>query len=158
MYIMQTRFHEDDCRVVKQLQQSTDPCRYVLDTPMYGEHPCFINDVHIIPQKWGANLWTNTIDLQSKMLGLNKSMNRDCITNEYTRNTNIGNTSYPIMYSNCENPFMSVEQTRAILPAWTLKGKYSRDIIDTIQSEPVKDEPIPIIPFLTNYNSRMNRL
>jgi hypothetical protein len=46
--------------------------RWVFDVPGNGPRPCFMLDPHIIPQKWGDNLWTNPTDLQSSLMGLNK--------------------------------------------------------------------------------------
>ena len=36
-----TRFHDDPCRIHKQLQESTDPGRYMLNRPGNGVLPCF---------------------------------------------------------------------------------------------------------------------
>ena len=63
-----TRFNYDECRTKKQLQQSTDPGRWILDVPGNGDAPCYIEDPQIIIQKWGANLRTNTINLESDLL------------------------------------------------------------------------------------------
>jgi hypothetical protein len=66
-----TRFHDDPCRIVKQNQQMTDQSRYILNVPGNGPNPCFMEDPQIIPQKWGANLYSNKVDVQSNLLGLN---------------------------------------------------------------------------------------
>ena len=58
-----TRFKYDNCRTKKSLQQSTDPGRWILNVPGNGDKPCYMEDPQIIPQKWGANLRTNTINL-----------------------------------------------------------------------------------------------
>ena len=67
-----TRFNYDTCRTIKRLQESTDPSRYILDTPGPGCHPAFILDPAIIPQKWGANLYTNSTILENHLLGIDK--------------------------------------------------------------------------------------
>jgi hypothetical protein len=69
-----TRFKYDDCRTKKSLQQQTDPGRWILDVPGNGSHPCYIEDPQIIIQKWGANLRTNTINLESDLLGVNRTL------------------------------------------------------------------------------------
>ncbi len=114
-----TRFHDDPCRITKQLQQQTDQGRWVLDVPGNGDKPCFVLDPHIIPQKWGANLWTNSIDVQSSLLGIDKNLNRDTILNQdkYKKQTVY---SAPIQYSECDE-FLTTEQSRAIMPAWTAR-------------------------------------
>jgi hypothetical protein len=74
-----TRFHDDPCRITKQLQQMTDQGRWVIDVPGNGVKPCFVLDPQIIPQKWGANLMTHSVDVQSCLLGIDKELNRDCL-------------------------------------------------------------------------------
>ena len=73
-----TRFHDDPCRIAKQLQESTGPGRYMVDVPGNGAKPCFMEDPFVRLQKWGANLQTNTINLESELLGLGRNLNRDC--------------------------------------------------------------------------------
>ena len=63
-----TRFKYDNCRTVKSLQQATDPGRWILNVPGNGETPCYMEDPHIRIQKWGANLRTNTINLESDLM------------------------------------------------------------------------------------------
>ena len=112
-----TRFHDDEARIIKQLQQQTDQERWYLDTPGSGDKPCFMLDPHIIPQKWGGNLWTHSIDIQSSLLGIDKQLNRDCIDKEkYKRQTVYPS---PIDYPVCDT--LTTEQSRAIMPAWTAR-------------------------------------
>ena len=109
-----TRFHDDPCRIIKQNQQSTDPGRWILDVPGNGDNPCYMADPHIIPQKWGGNLYTHTTDLNSQLRGLSIPLNRDnCIAP--TPPISSAPTSYPV----CDT--LSTEQSRAIMPAWTMR-------------------------------------
>jgi len=112
-----TRFHDDPCRQTKQLQQMTDVSRWILDVPGNGAKPDFIMDPYIIPQKWGANLWTNCIDVQSNLLGIDKQLGRDCVDQSaYKRQTVYTSPiTYPI------NDTFTTEQSRAIMPAWTAR-------------------------------------
>jgi hypothetical protein len=113
-----TRFHDDPARIAKQLQQQTDQERWYLDTPGTGDKPCFALDPQIIPQKWGGNLWTHCIDIQSSLLGIDKQINRDCLEqNKYKRQTVY---AAPIDYPVCDS-FLTTEQSRAIMPAWTAR-------------------------------------
>jgi hypothetical protein len=112
-----TRFHDDPCRIMKQNQQMTDPGRWVLDVPGNGTNPCFMLDPHIIPQKWGGNLWTNSVDIQSSLLGINKYANRDCLDEKKYKKLDV-NTK-PISYPVCET--LTTEQSRTIMPAWTAR-------------------------------------
>ena len=112
-----TRFHDDPCRVMKQLQQQTGPGRWTLNVPGNGANPCFIEDPQIRIQTWGANLRTNSINLESDLLGMNQRISRDCLgKDEYTKH-NVETRA--IKYPNCRQLF--TEESRAILPAWTFR-------------------------------------
>lgn len=113
-----TRFHDDPCRIIKQLQQQTDQGRWVLDVPGNGDKPCFALDPQIIPQKWGGNLWTHSIDIQSSLLGIDKRINRDCLDQDIYKRQTVH--ASPIDYPVCDT-FLTTEQSRAIMPAWTAR-------------------------------------
>ena len=110
-----TRFHDDPARIAKQLQQQTDQGRWAIDVPGNGDKPCYMLDPQIIPQKWGGNLWTNCIDIQSSLLGIDRPLNRDCLA----PNQKYVKGSEPIVYPVCDN--LTTEQSRAIMPAWTAR-------------------------------------
>ena len=110
-----TRFHDDPARIAKQLQQQTDQGRWAIDVPGNGDKPCFMLDPQIIPQKWGGNLWTKSIDIQSSLLGIDRPLNRDCLkpNEKYVKG------SEPIVYPVCDS--LTTEQSRTIMPAWTAR-------------------------------------
>lgn len=109
-----TRFHDDSCRIIKQLQEDTDQGRYMLNVPGNGLTPSYMEDPYIRMQKWGANLQSNTINLESDLLGLTRHLTLDCKeNNEYKQNSV---KSERKKYPN-QKPF--VEQPRATDPAWT---------------------------------------
>ncbi len=113
-----TRFHDDPARIAKQLQQQTDQGRWMLDAPGPGDKPCFALDPYIIAQKWAGNLWTNSVDIQSSLLGIDKRVNRDCLDQNIYKRQNVYVT--PIEYPVCDT-FLTTEQSRAIMPAWTAR-------------------------------------
>jgi hypothetical protein len=113
-----TRFHDDEARIIKQLQQQTDQERWYLDVPGNGSKPCFVLDPYIIPQKWGGNLWTKSTDIQSSLLGLNRKITRDCMNKDNFQREKI--YSSPIDFPVCDS-FLTTEQSRAIMPAWTAR-------------------------------------
>lgn len=113
-----TRFHDDEARIIKQLQQQTDQERWYLDTPGNGDKPCFMLDPQIIPQKWGGNLWTNSVDIQSSLLGIDRQLNRDCLEKDKYKKQSVFTS--PIDYPVCDT-FLTTEQSRAIMPAWTAR-------------------------------------
>jgi hypothetical protein len=108
-----TRFHDDPCRINKQLQESTGLGRYMLNVPGNGSKPLYMDDPFIRMQKWGGNLTTNTINLESDLFGLTRNTNRDDIaTNEYRLN------AVKTKKQEYETAAPSTDQSRATHPAW----------------------------------------
>ena len=107
-----TRFYDDPIRISKQLQESTGTGRYMLNTPGPGINLPFFEDTHLRLQGWGANLQTNTVNLESELIGLGRPLSCHTVDQVYT-NYNV-QSSRP-QYS-MANP--SVEETRASHPAW----------------------------------------
>lgn len=108
-----TRFHDDPCRIEKQLQESTGLERYMLNVPGNGTSPYYMEDPFIRMQKWGANLRTNCIHLESDLKGLSRKLSNDAEeVNDYSLNSVKSNKiSYPNMQPITEQP-------RATHPAW----------------------------------------
>ena len=108
-----TRFNDDPARIKKQLQESTGLFRYQLNAPGPGVDTPFFEDPHVRIQKWGANLSNNTTDLESDLRGINRKLARG--TAEYKSMTP---STYTRQYGT-QSAF--VDETRASLPAWTLR-------------------------------------
>ena len=141
-----TRFHDDPCRVHKELQESTDPGRYMLNVPGNGSKPCFMEDPFCRLQKWGANLMTNSINLESDLMGLSRSMNRDCIgTDDYKTHAV---ESKKVHYPSC---LPTTEQPRATNPAWTARDLEQVDW----WTLPLDPQEHVCIPFYNNLSTRI---
>ena len=142
-----TRFKYDESRTKKELQQSTDGGRWILNVPGNGENPCYMEDPQIIIQKWGGNLRTNAVNLESELRGINKGVTRDCITDSSTRD--YIDESKEIKYPTCNNLF--TEQSRATNPAW-----WYRDIEQVDWQFPLLNpQSNTSVPFLNNINTRI---
>ena len=119
---MFTRRFDDPCRIVKDNQITTEPGRYMLDTPGNGSKPFYMEDPQIIPQKWAGNLLTHSVDIQSSMLGLDKTVNRDCLI---TTGSNCGRPLKPeIIARPIDYPTsraLTTDQSRATDPAWMVR-------------------------------------
>jgi len=142
-----TRFKYDDCRTKKSLQQATDPGRWILNVPGNGEKPCYMEDPQIIPQKWGANLRTNVINLESDLRGVNRHLSRDCLGKDEYQKYNVPNQAiqYPTCYA------LTTEQSRATNPAW-----WYRDLAQTDWSYPPLNPQVNVaIPFQNNLSTRI---
>jgi hypothetical protein len=111
-----TRFHDDPYRINSQLKQSTGSGRYNINVPGNGDKPYYTEDPFIRMQKWGGNLMTNTINLESDLFGLTRKNNRDNTkTNDYMSQSVIANkVEYPTL-----NP--TTDQSRTTHPAWRYK-------------------------------------
>jgi hypothetical protein len=110
-----TSIRNEPCRIKKELQQMTDMGRYQLTAPGPGANVGFAEDPHIRLQKWGANLRTNTINTESDLMGLTRSLTRDCVPlNEYQT---MKTPNEKLNYGTIE---ATTEETRAINPAWTV--------------------------------------
>jgi hypothetical protein len=142
-----TRFHDDPCRIEKQLQQSTDPGRWILNAPGYGDKPEYMADPHIRIQTWGGNLMTNCIDLESDLRGVNRRANKDCLgKDEYTKfNVSTNHVNYPT------NNKLYTEESRTIMPAWTARNLEQTNW----QILPLNPQENTCIPFQNNLSTRI---
>ena len=142
-----TRFKYDDCRTKKSLQQATDPGRWILNVPGNGSSPCYMEDPQIIPQKWGANLRTNTINLESELRGVNRHLGRDCLGKDEYQKYNVPNQS--IQYPTCNQ--LTTAQSRATNPAW-----WYRDLEqNNFEYPPINPQLNVCMPFQNNLSSRI---
>ena len=141
-----TRFHDDPCRINKQLQESTGLGRYMLNVPGNGSKPIYMDDPFIRMQKWGGNLMTNTVNLESDLMGLSRNSNRDDVaTNEYRLNAV---KTKQVQYKS-QNP--STDQSRATHPAWEY-----RDLEQTKYNIlPLNPQVNVCFPFQNNLSTRI---
>jgi hypothetical protein len=142
-----TRFNYDPCRTKKKLQQSTDPCRYILNVPGNSDYPYYIEDPQIRIQKWGANLRTNTINLESELLGINRELNNDCLNKNNYKNYNVSNEK--INYPSTKKLY--TEQSRTTNPVW-----WYRDLEqNNFNYLPLNPQINVCFPFQNNLSTRI---
>jgi hypothetical protein len=111
-----TRFHDDPARIRKYVAETSFAGRYYMNVPGIGINMPFQEDPQIRAQKWGANLTTNTLNLESDLRGLTRKYNNDEINaNDYKANAV---KTHPFMYKSAQ-PI--VLESRASHPAWTYK-------------------------------------
>ena len=117
---MFTRFHDDDIRVAKQLQILGQVANYQLDVPGNGMDLAYFEDPYIRLQKHGSNLRNNTVNVESDLFGMTRKYNRDDIdSNNYIRHQ-VHSTPYNEKNAKREKTFVC--ETRAVIPAWNLRG------------------------------------
>ncbi len=142
-----TRFHDDPCRIKKQLQQSTDVGRWILNVPGNGGRPDYIADPQIRIQTWGANLMTNCVDLESELRGVNRQLSKDCLGKDQYQKFNVPTeqVSYPV------NTSLYTEESRTIMPAWTARDLEQVDWYHL----PLNPQENTCLPFQNNLSTRI---
>lgn len=110
---MFTRFHDDEARIQAQMRVQTFAGRYAIDTPGQGIHLPFLEDSQLRLQRWGANLRTETINVESDLLGMTRNLGRDSV--EYKK------TAVSSSLPTYATAMPTVEESRASLPAWQFR-------------------------------------
>jgi hypothetical protein len=111
-----TRFHDDPARIQKQVEESSFSGKYSLNVPGPGNYVPFFEDPHFRLQKFGTNIMTNTVNLESDLLGLTRKINHNRLDSKsYSEFATIGRkVEFPT-----QQPI--VEESRASHPAWMYK-------------------------------------
>lgn len=143
----ETRFNSDEGRQLKHLQQQTDGGRYMLNMPGPGPKPCFIEDPQIILQKWGANYMTNSTNIESELMNVNRPLSKDCLGKDQYKNFD-----YPtqqIQYPTCSETV--THESRTTHPAWLYRDSEQVDWYTL----PLNPQENTCMPFLNNVNTRI---
>jgi len=114
-----TRAFDDKERINMFLDQDLNQNKYMLNVPGNGTKPSFIEDPHIRLQKFGGNISSNFINVNSGLKGVGRQLDTDCIMktnkNEQLINNNFSEISFPVISSTITN------ESRTIIPAWQLR-------------------------------------
>ena len=110
-----TSFRNDPARLRKEYEISTATGRYMLNMPGQGTSLPFMEDPNVRLQQWGANLHTNSTQIESELFGMTRHLNRDIPELNSHKNPMSTTLSYQSTYRT-EQPF--VEESRATHPAW----------------------------------------
>jgi len=108
-----TRFHDDPCRIMKHLQESTDAALYTYNVPGPGHRLPFVEDPHIRLQFWGANRAHDVTTLESAMRGLGKPLSKAPTPSTLAPRST---PAYPTERAEVTHT------PRATEPAWQLRG------------------------------------
>jgi hypothetical protein len=154
-----TRFHDDPYRIQKRIEETTFGCNYTINTPGPGLDLPFVEDTQIRMQKWGANLQTNTVNLESDLFGLTRTLNRDLVGfNDYrlnradTNRINYPKTSPIVDESRSTHPawmYRDLEQSRWENPILNPQNDIELKFNNNIQTRILeKDYHVPRIPII----------
>ena len=133
-------------RIEKDLQISTNTGRYHLNVPGPGANVNYESDPHIRLQKWGANYHTNTVNLESDLMGLTRNLNRDCqSTNGHVENK-VKSFQIP---SGTNKPY--TDQSRVTNPAWMYRDLEQPNW----KFLPLNPQEHTCIPFHNNLSTRI---
>jgi hypothetical protein len=108
-----TRFHDDPVRIQKYAEETSFAGRYHLNVPGQGIDMPFQEDPQLRMQLWGANLTTNTVNLESDLRGLTRPLTHDNIEENDYKKKSVSTDA--LQYSKAA-PF--VDESRASYPAW----------------------------------------
>ena len=136
-----TRFHDDPCRVMKHLQETTDQGLYHLNVPGNGTHMAFVADPHVRLQKWGANRHNNLVAVESELFGIQNRLTRDCAPTKVA--------SFPVQYPTYSTDVTS--QPRSTMPAWEVRSA-PQPRFETLDVNPQEHA---LIPFQVNSETRL---
>lgn len=106
-----TRIRDDRIRMEKQYEQSASVGNYHISAPGPGVDLPFMEDPHVRMQNWGANLMTDSTNLESELRGLGRVLTRAPETYQQSTISKPTAISYP-------SAGEFVDQTRASHPAW----------------------------------------
>jgi len=106
-----TRNFNDYSRMKKQNEMSEFTGQYWLNTPGNGLNLPFMQDPHIRMQQWGANLMTDSANLENDLRGLGRTLSH--APKPYTS----AQMAKPEQVSYQQAPEF-IDQTRASHPAW----------------------------------------
>lgn len=113
-------FSRDDIAKTRcDLNACNNQLGYMLNVPGNGVHPDYFVDPQIRLQKFGANLSANVVDINSKLLGIDRQLDRD----HYVPNTR--DPYFNPVYKRFVYPtvdYAITDQPRTINPAWELRG------------------------------------
>ena len=138
---------DDPARIAKELEQSTANGRYMLDVPGPGCQVGFLEDPFIRLQKHGANLRTNTLNIESDLFGLTRTL----VANDNIQLNNYKTNEVESSFIKYPTRIPTTEQSRAIMPAWT-----ARDLEQVNWwTLPLDPQEHVCIPFQNNLSSRL---
>lgn len=109
-----TRYHDDPARILKGVQQSTFACDYFINAPGPGQQMPYFEDSQIRLGKWGANMWSDSTNLESEFRGLGRPLNHDVKTYQESRLC----AGAPKQYASSD---VHTEESRASHPAWIFR-------------------------------------
>ena len=142
----------DKERVKEKIESDYDNLKYMVNEPGNGKQPFYIEDPQIRLQKFGANISDNMVDINSALIGLNKTLCRDTSIPNNGRNGNsepFNDTYYKHLFPNYKDAI--TDETRASLPAWMLRGSENTEW--AYLHENPQDHTIP--RFANNISSRI---
>jgi len=92
---------------------------YMVNVPGNGVKPDYIEDPHIRLQKFGANISANITDIDSKLKGVNNTLNRDTDVILSGRDPFFNDGYMRHTYPTINNAV--TDQPRATMPAWQVR-------------------------------------
>ena len=113
-----TRINNDVTRMEDIQNSCHNTLNYMINVPGNGSKPDFINDPHIRLQKFGANLSSNLVDINSDLKGINRQLTKEG-TSLDSRDP-IFNNTYNKHYFPSHDKAIT-DEPRSTAPAWQVR-------------------------------------
>lgn len=117
-----TRISSDRDRINKNLEEDFRYLKYMTNVPGNSTKPHFIVDPQIRLQGFGANISHNMADINSSLMGLNRTLCRDNVIPNNGRNGNsepFNDRLKTMIFPTIDSAI--TDQPRMTNPAWTLR-------------------------------------
>ena len=145
-----TRIKDDEVRVKKYIQETTDQGLYGLNTPGQGVSLSYMSGPQTRLTHWADNMADNAIDVENDLRGLSRFLNRDIVQqNDFKHNAvDFKHRSYS---SSTETEV--TDESRATNPTWWHREQqqYRSQILHYDPQENA------ITPFTNNVSSRFEQ-
>lgn len=109
-----TRFKNDKMAIEIGNSKNLLASQYMLNVPGNGTTPPYIEDPQIRLQKFGANISSRIIDVNTNLLGINRKIGRDCGQKSYD-NCEYSRIQYPVKCG------AVTDESRTMMPAWEIR-------------------------------------
>ena len=113
-----TRIGNDINRMEDIQNVAYNSLNYMINVPGNGLKPDYINDPHISLQKFGANLSSNLVDINSDLKGINRQLTKEGIIND-NRDPVFNNKYNKHHYPSYKKEI--TDESRLSMPAWQIR-------------------------------------
>ena len=113
-----SRIGSDADRMERKQDTSSGTLNYMINVPGNGATPDFIADPHIRLQKFGANISTNIVDINSNLKGIDTQLSKEGPVPD-TRDPTFNDRYMKYVYPSITDAV--TDEPRSMMPAWQVR-------------------------------------